>query len=193
MIAEKIALGALVLFLCSCSGLPREKVAVAPPAPIGTPRFQVFSEVYQEMLPGEGSVAISLDRQELTLRNKEGEAVILADCSTGLEGRETPSGSFRIREMIVDKRSNKYGQYVSKETGEVVVAKSWEVAAAPAGTEYLGIAMPYWMRLTWSGVGIHVGKFHRGQRSSFGCIRMPAEVQPLIYQKCALGMPVIIQ
>lgn len=145
------------------------------------------------MTKGEGTIEISLQEQKLLLLDSLGRTAIEADCSTGIPGRETPVGQFRIKEMIVDKRSNKYGKYVSKETGEVVVEKSWEVAKKPSGTRYLGIAMPYWMRLTWDGVGIHVGKFPRGYRSSFGCIRMPEEIQPLIYQKSQSGMRVTVR
>ena len=150
-------------------------------------------EVYQAMEKGKGTIEISLQEQKLLLLDAQGRVAIETDCSTGIPGRETPTGRFGIKEMIVDKRSNKYGKYVSKETGEVVVEKSWEVSRKPAGTRYLGIAMPYWMRLTWDGVGIHVGAFPRGHRSSFGCIRMPEKVQPLVYKKSRVGMPVTVR
>ncbi len=43
----------------------------------------------------------------------------------------------------------------------------------PEGAEYLGIARPYWLRLTDDGVGVHVGGFERGHCTSHGCIRCP--------------------
>lgn len=144
------------------------------------------------MKKGKGSIEISLQQQKLRLFDEKGEAVLESDCSTGVPGKETPVGTFRIKEMIVNKRSNKYGKYVSKETGEVIVERSWEVTSKPPGTRYQGIAMPYWMRLTWDGVGIHVGKFPRGYRSSFGCIRMPEGIQPWIFEKSSSGMLVRI-
>ncbi|MGJ8725762.1 MAG: L,D-transpeptidase family protein [Roseibacillus sp.] len=166
---------------------------VEPAVPSTEPRWRVSEEIYEGMGEGKGSIEISLQQQKLLLLDSLGRVAIETDCSTGIPGRETPTGRFPIKEMIVDKRSNKYGKYVSKETGEVVVEKSWEVARKPAGTRYLGIAMPYWMRLTWDGVGVHVGAFPRGHRSSFGCIRMPEKVQPLVYQKCRIGMPVTVK
>lgn len=190
MIVVKVALGCLAFFLCSC-GLTSPSLPPTP-APPATPQYEINAEVYQGLQRGEGRIAISLQEQRLTLSDPLGRVAIVTDCSTGIDGHETPIGTFSIKEMLVDKRSNKYGQYVSKETGEVVVAKSWEVSKAPPGTKYLGIEMPYWMRLTWDGVGLHVGKFPPGQRSSFGCIRLPEEVQPLIYQKSRLGMLVQI-
>lgn len=194
--AIKIAIGALLLGLCSCSQIlqiPQKAPPVAAVVDPTAPTWRVAEEVYQAMVPGKGSIEVSLQEQKLVLRDGAGEIALETDCSTGIAGRETPTGTFGIKEMIVDKRSNKYGRYVSIETGEVVVEKAWEVSKKPAGTKYRGIAMPYWMRLTWHGVGIHVGKFQRGQRSSFGCIRMPEGVQPLVYTKAKRGMLVTIR
>jgi lipoprotein-anchoring transpeptidase ErfK/SrfK len=196
MVAGKIAfvVGAGLLTLPSCgvvqeAGAPQSSLQEAEQKP----RFEVFEEVYRTMERGKGSIGISLAEQRLILRDGSGRVAIETDCSTGIEGRETPTGTFRLKKMRIDKRSNLYGKYVSKETGEVVVAKSWEVDGAPAGTKYLGTAMPYWMRVTWDGVGIHVGEFPKGYRSSFGCIRMPEKIQPQIYEKCRSGMRVTIR
>jgi hypothetical protein len=74
-----------------------------------------------------------------------------------------------------------------------VIEKAWEHSGeVPAGCVYEGIAMPYWMRLTWYGVGMHVGKFKKRIRSSFGCIRVYQKAQLLIYQKTRIGTPVEI-
>ncbi len=48
------------------------------------------------------------------------------------------------------------------------------------------------MRLTWWGVGMHVGEFPRHTRCSFGCVRVFRDAQPLIYQKVQVGTPVTI-
>ena len=190
MSVAKIAFSAIILLSVSCAqkggGIQQEAVSKGP-------QWRVDEKIWQNMEKGQGRLEVSLDRQKLVLRDRAGRVALETDCSTGIPGRETPTGTFRIKEMIVDKRSNKYGKYVSEETGEVVVEKSWEVRRKPPGTRYLGIAMPYWMRLTWQGVGIHVGEFHPGQRSSFGCIRMPEGIQPLVYEKSAVGMPVTIR
>lgn len=188
MSVVKIAFSGLVLVMASCSQLE----LLSGEIDSSKPSWRIKEEVYQGMKRGKGTIEVSLQNQKLVLRDEAGRAAIETDCSTGIENRETPTGTFRIKEMIVDKRSNKYGKYVSKETGEVVVEKSWEVSKKPAGTRYLGIAMPYWMRLTWDGVGVHVGNFPRGYRSSFGCIRMPEGIQPKIYEKSSIGMPVRI-
>lgn len=48
--------------------------------------------------------------------------------------------------------------------------------------------MKWFMRLTDSGVGMHVGILP-GYPASHGCIRLPADIAPLIYQKVGIGTP----
>ena len=95
-------------------------------------------------------------------------------------------------EKLEEKRSNLYGKYVRPGTGKEV-AKTWEVEVPPEGTVVEGISMPYWMRLTWDGIGMHEGKFPKRKRSSFGCIRVFKKAQPLIYRKTLVGTPVVIE
>ena len=52
--------------------------------------------------------------------------------------------------------------------------------------------MPYWMRLTWDGVGMHVGSFPKRTRCSFGCIRVFKKAQPWIYNKTRVGTEVTV-
>lgn len=188
----------LGVFFCASCALMRDRdsgrISESEPvlADLLRPRWTVDRALYDSMKSGGGSIGILLAEQRLTLWDREGRAVIETDCSTGVLGKETPTGRLRVLEKIQDKRSNKYGSYVSVETGDVVEPRSWLVNRPP-GTRFLGTAMPYWMRLTWAGVGIHVGGFQRGLRTSMGCIRMPEGVQPLIFEKAFVGMPVRIE
>jgi lipoprotein-anchoring transpeptidase ErfK/SrfK len=50
--------------------------------------------------------------------------------------------------------------------------------------------MPYWMRLTWYGIGMHVWEFNKRARASFGCVRVVDEAQEKIYRKTMLGTEV---
>ncbi len=146
---------------------------------------------YRAAKPEETTIKVSLWDQKAWLLNGKGEAVLEADIATGVVGKETPEGVFPILERIEEKRSNRYGRIVNTETREVVIAKSWEhEGPLPDGTEYEGIAMPCWMRLTWDGVGMHVGKFKKRTRSSFGCIRVYEKAQPLIFAKTQMGTKV---
>jgi lipoprotein-anchoring transpeptidase ErfK/SrfK len=53
--------------------------------------------------------------------------------------------------------------------------------------------MPYWMRLTGSGVGMHAGPIpNPGQPASHGCIRMPLAMAETLFQHVNVGTPVTI-
>ncbi len=142
-----------------------------------------------------GPLRVDISLSSMTAQLLQGKDTLLAemDVSTGEAGHRTPKGVFRISEKMPLKRSNLYGQYVNKDTREVVVARHWEhKGPRPAGTVFQGIAMPYWMRLTAGGVGMHVGQFPRGITTSKGCIRCPEEGQTFFYQHCRIGTPVKI-
>ncbi|MDE0860620.1 MAG: L,D-transpeptidase family protein [Akkermansiaceae bacterium] len=157
------------------------------------PGYRVKWMKYRATSEKETKIQISLWDQKAWLLNGRGAAVLETDVATGVPGKETPQGIFEVLERIESKRSNRYGKYVNEATGKVVVEKSWEHSGeVPEGCVYEGIAMPYWMRLTWDGVGMHVGKFKKRTRSSFGCIRAYQKAQPLIYRKTRIGTPVEI-
>jgi hypothetical protein len=146
---------------------------------------------YRAAKPEETTIKVSLWDQKAWLLNGDGEAILEADIATGVPGKETPEGVYPVLERMEEKRSNRYGRIVNKETRKVVIEKSWEhEGPLPEGTEYEGIAMPFWMRLTWDGVGMHVGRFKKRTRSSFGCLRVYEKAQPLIFQKTQLGTKV---
>jgi len=150
--------------------------------------YRIKKSQYRVVTPEETTLKISLWDQKAWLLNGAGEAVLEADVATGVPGKETPEGVFPILERLEEKRSNAYGKLINIESRKVVVAKAWEhEGPLPEGTEYEGIAMPYWMRLTWDGVGMHVGKFKKRTRSSFGCIRVYEKAQLLIFAKTQLG------
>ncbi|YCM44140.1 L,D-transpeptidase family protein [Verrucomicrobiaceae bacterium 227] len=155
--------------------------------------YAIKKSQYRATTPGETTLKISLWDQKAWLLNGAGVAVLEADVATGVPGKDTPVGVFPVLERIEEKRSNAYGRLVDIESRKIVVEKAWEhKGPLPEGTEYEGIAMPYWMRLTWDGVGMHVGKFNKRTRSSFGCIRVYEKAQPLIFAKTKMGTAVEI-
>lgn len=157
------------------------------------PSWQVNKQRFRQADASGTSVVVSIHDQKAWLLDKRGRVVLKTDVSTGVTDYETPVGEHKVLEMLVDKRSNKYGKYVEEETGKVVVPKTWlHQGPPPDGTVYQGISMPYWMRLTWHGVGMHVGKFPKRARCSFGCIRVFHEAQPLIYKKVKIGTSVTV-
>lgn len=155
------------------------------------PYYWLDNKLYEQASPDVTKVKISIWDQKAWLLNAQDQVLLETDVSTGITGKETPQRTFKVLERLESKRSNKYGRYVNKETREIVVEKSWlHQGPIPEGCEFEGIAMPYWMRLTWYGIGMHVGGFKKRVRSSFGCIRVFKDAQPYIYKKTQLGTEV---
>lgn len=174
------------LLLSQCDGLRRQPGAEAP-----RPSYRIYPERYEALRPADAHLRIDLAAQKATLLNRDGEAVIVTDVSTGKPGHETPAGRFRILEKLETKRSNLYGRYLDAITGQEL-GQSWTFESPPKGSIYEGFEMPYWMRLTHDGVGMHVGFVVPRSAVSFGCIRVPERVQPMIYGKCRVGTRVEI-
>lgn len=53
------------------------------------------------------------------------------------------------------------------------------------------VAMPYFMRLTYDGIGLHVGEVYRAP-VSHGCIRMTREACVPLYRLLPVGTPVVV-
>jgi lipoprotein-anchoring transpeptidase ErfK/SrfK len=69
---------------------------------------------------------------------------------------------------------------------------SIKVDSPPRGTRYRGAPMKWFMRLTDSGVGMHAGILP-GYPASHGCIRLPTDIAPPIYQNVEIGTPAVIE
>ncbi len=101
--------------------------------------------------------------------------------STGTRSHPTPSGTFRIVEKKASHSSSLYGT-VRNSSGKVIRGNAdSRRTKIPAGGRFVGAAMPYWQRLTWDGIGLHVGRVVPGRRLSHGCIRMPRKAAQKFY------------
>jgi lipoprotein-anchoring transpeptidase ErfK/SrfK len=143
---------------------------------------------------GGGRLRVTIDLSEQTAYFYRGDRKVgRSRVATGLPGRSTPRGSFSIIEKKADKRSNLYGVMVNS-SGEVVNhdADSRRHKVPPGG-RFDGAPMPYWMRLTTAGVGMHHGPIpNPGSRASHGCIRMPQSMAQALFNNAPLGTPVKI-
>jgi len=163
-----------------------------PPAPVvRQPVFRVDPDRYDALKPVNARITIDLAAQKARLLDRHGEVALETDVSTGKPGHDTPTGTFRIMEKIEEKRSTLYGRYKDSKSG-VDLGSTLDHPKPPKDAIYEGYSMPYWMRLTHDGVGIHVGQVVPGEAVSFGCIRVPAPVQPLLYAKAKVGTRVEI-
>lgn len=112
--------------------------------------------------------------------------------STGTSKFPTPPGNYQILEKIkADKRSNTYGTMYDAEGNVHKTNADVNKDKLPEGGSFKGAAMPYWMRLSWSGIGMHRGKVPR-YPASHGCIRMPSSVASSIFSYTKPGTPVSI-
>jgi lipoprotein-anchoring transpeptidase ErfK/SrfK len=179
----------IVASITSC-GVTQEQARLKAEA-AAQPRWFLHEERIAAATPKKTSIDISLTSLTAQLVGADGEALAEMDVSPGVVGHETPAGKFFVREKLPLKKSNLYGRYVRRDTGEIVVQKAWEhQGPRPPGTVYEGIAMPWWLRLTDDGVGIHVGGFSRGQTTSHGCIRCPEPAQKVFWNLSRVGTPV---
>lgn len=142
--------------------------------------------------PSNAKIEIDLgDQMARVYRKDEAGKVLVIETqiSSGKPGHETPTGSFRIGEKLVEKQSTLYGTWVNS-AGSPVGGSSQSGRRPSGGRQFVGADMPYWMRLH-GGIGMHVGEVPNFP-ASHGCIRVPASVQPLIYSKVGLGTQVTI-
>jgi lipoprotein-anchoring transpeptidase ErfK/SrfK len=206
----------LTLMILACPALAQEPVSAAPggqPAagqpPRGTffvprqpqrrindimPRQEgakIVPRLLEKATQDNTSVLISLSKQRVWLI-VDTEVAIDSPISSGKRGHSTPSGDFRIKEKDLNHASNIYGNYVDRGGRVVRSGVSSRIDSAPSGTYFQGAPMKYFMRLTDGGVGMHIGILP-GYAASHGCIRLPADIAPLIYQRVKLGTSVKVE
>ena len=108
-------------------------------------------------------IVINLTEQKGYYREGETELRVFDICS-GKESTPTPIGHFHVQEKRREHRSNLYNN----------------------------ANMPYFMRLTLDGVGLHQGKI-RSIPSSHGCVRLREEDARFLFENCTEGTAVFIE
>jgi lipoprotein-anchoring transpeptidase ErfK/SrfK len=157
------------------------------------PAPKVDKSLESEISPDNSSVLISISKQRAYLRIRGTDQIYIdTPISSGKRAGMTPTGNFSVMEKDPDHRSSIYGDFVDSRGRTVRSGISLKVDSAPAGTHYVGAPMKWFCRLTSNGVGMHVGILP-GYPASHGCIRLPADIAPLIYQKVKVGTPVAIE
>jgi hypothetical protein len=148
-----------------------------------------------QLLPGTNPsnswLRIDLAKQRGMLMKGE-EVVLDYPISSGKASHPTPPGKYQILEKVVDKSSNKYGRMYDAE-GNIVNrdANAFE-DEVPEGGKFVGAPMPHWMRMTWDGVGHHIGPVKR-YPASHACIRGPSQTMPTVYSKLKVGSKVVVE
>jgi lipoprotein-anchoring transpeptidase ErfK/SrfK len=145
----------------------------------------------EQATPDNVSIEISLAEQRgLLLIN--GAIAMDFPVATGRKSHPTPVGSYTIRAKEREYYSNLYGR-ITDAAGAVVVADAdSRKDAVPEGGAFAGSSMPYWMRLTDTGVGMHVGYVPGGRTASHGCIRLKKDTAAELFERTKIGTPVVV-
>ena len=107
-------------------------------------------------------IVVSIADQRLYAYHGQ-QLVAWSNVSSGRAGHETPTGTFEVSQKDVDHHSSLYDD----------------------------ASMPFFMRLTDGGVGMHAG-FLPGYPASHGCVRLPFGMARELYQRVEAGTPVEI-
>ena len=174
----------LSLFSMSCS-------VSNPGTPMARKVQRAMHEWHDDGGPGRVSIRISLRDQIAEFKRGDRE-IGWCYVATGKEGHGTSDGTYKITEKIEDKYSNRYG-WIEDEFGNVVDGDARYNDKVPEGMVYVPAPMPHWMRLTRYGIGMHGGLIPEpGKPASHGCIRLPKEFVPTLFDAVEVGTPVTI-
>jgi lipoprotein-anchoring transpeptidase ErfK/SrfK len=214
----KTGVGSLVVLgLVGCDGLarfttkpdrpPAEPVVAAAATPDSeqqaaaetpaTPEKdkKLSTPLYEWKGDGRSITRIVVNTNEQKARFYSGDAEVgWSTVATGLPKYPTPTGRFQVTEKVENKRSNLYGKVYGK--GGRVLRSSVKVGRDPIpdGGRFEGAHMPFFMRLTDDGVGLHAGPIpNPGQPASHGCIRMPSKIAPVVFRHVSNGTSVTIE
>jgi hypothetical protein len=130
----------------------------------GFKRLKPGQYLWRDVPEGAGPerVVISLTDQ-LAYLYRGDNLMGVATISTGIEGRDTPTGIFAVLDKKPFYRSKKYDN-------------------AP---------MPWMQRIDQYGIALHAG-FNPGRPASHGCIRLPGAFAKKLYSVTGVGTPVYI-
>ena len=188
MLKESLPSFARVLF-SSVAVLCLSQCATAPQKPVKSGTMVIDDGSYWSENPvmGTPKIVISLDEQLVGLF-RGGKIQGISPISSGMEGFNTPVGSFKVIEKDPEHRSSLYGFFVDDFGRHVIEDACTRTDIAPAGTRFVGAPMFYFMRFNGA-VGMHQG-YLPGYPASHGCIRLPAKMASLFYYATPQGTPV---
>jgi hypothetical protein len=125
-------------------------------------KFQWLSSADDQSASSVNRIIVSLEDQRLYAYHDQ-QLLAWSNVSSGRPGHETPTGTFTVSEKDVDHHSSLYDN----------------------------ASMPFFMRLTDDGLGMHAG-FLPGYPASHGCVRLPLGMARELYQRVDSGTPVKI-
>ena len=183
--------------LSACAQLPlseqsERESATAAQQPSAQPAAVEPDDLYQWEGNGRNvsRIEIDVDKQKAIFYDGP-EQIGWTMIASGIRYFATPKGRFTISEKVIDKRSNLYGRIYDRDGKLLVVNARRGVHRIPPGGRFRGAKMPYFMRLTKGGVGMHGGPIPEpGDPASHGCIRLPHALAATLYDHVRIGTPV---
>jgi lipoprotein-anchoring transpeptidase ErfK/SrfK len=166
----------------------------AKPAPLPDPEPAKKTKLYEWTGDGRSVTRIVVNVDEQKARFYEGEKEVgWTTVASGVSRYPTPVGSFSVQEKVANKESNLYGKVYGK--GGQLISSNAKMGKTPIpdGARFDGADMPYFLRLTGDGIGMHAGPIPRpGRPASHGCIRMPKAFAPIAFRHVGIGTQVSI-
>lgn len=160
----------------------------------GYPRnYSIYkdSKVLAQTNESNSSIRIDLSEQRAYLMN-DSKLAMDYPVATGRSAFPTPPGKYMVLEKIKSgKRSATYGKIYDADGELINDDADSRKDSVPPGGKYVGAEMPYWMRISWDGIGMHKGRVPR-RPASHGCIRTYYKVVSIVYSKVKVGTPVTI-
>jgi lipoprotein-anchoring transpeptidase ErfK/SrfK len=143
--------------------------------------------VLDQMTPDNTRIVVNITHQRVYLMMGD-DVGIDSPISSGKAGHETPTGSFSVTEKDPNHRSTLYGAFCDKNNRIVRAGVSSTIDSAPSGTHFVGAPMLWFCQFNGA-IGMHVGILP-GYAASHGCVRLPADIAPLIYNRVKVGTSV---
>lgn len=134
-------------------------------------------------------ILVSLSEQKIYVYGTNGRLIASSIISSGREKYATPAGEYMVIEKERFHYSNLYGYLVDKKNNVVRPATSKEKISRKY--RFKGAAMPYFLRLTQTGIGLHGGTT-TGRPLSHGCIRLPTDFAAKLFSITPLHTRVLI-
>lgn len=147
-------------------------------------------ELLKGASPENTRIEISIKEQRGFLLVNEAIAMDFP-VATGKSSHPTPTGRFTILDKQKDYTSNLYGRIYDANGLMLLSDADRRTDPIPAGAKFVGASMPYWMRLTTAGVGLHVG-YVPGRPASHGCVRLTTPVAAQLFALTKVGTVVEI-
>jgi len=165
--------------------------------------FKVFKDNKLLCKANGRNTLIKIDVSEQRLKLLvNGKVALDSPCTTGAKrkfepntkiyrDKHTPTGTYKVREKIADKRSTIFGD-LYKNGKKIYHGDRRKYKGSWKGVKYVGASLKHWMRLTSGGIGLHASKYVKRYPGTNGCIRLPYHVAKTVFKKVRNGTKVSI-